>query len=72
MLLAWWAVLPVLVTVLVATAIQVPVLVVPALGLLVFAWTRRKSWDLPRSHQYTTFAMVAVVLAAFLMQKFVG
>jgi hypothetical protein len=66
-----WAFLPILVVVLLAAAVQAPVLLVPAVALMVGAWVMGERWNWPRAQRSTAIAIWAVVLAAFLMQKLV-
>ena len=45
--------LPVALTLMLAAAVQIPVLLVPAIGLLTFAWVQRDRWAWPRWQRRT-------------------
>jgi hypothetical protein len=71
LLAAWWSLLPIVCLVLVATAVEAPIFLVPAVALLAFAWMKRDDWNWPTHQRYLTFALFLVVFLAFLMQRFV-
>jgi hypothetical protein len=72
LLVAWWSLLPIVCLVLVATAVDSPIFLLPAVALLVLAWMKRDDWNWPKHQRYLTLTLFLVVLAAFLMQRFVG
>jgi hypothetical protein len=65
----WWAALPIIVTIILTAAIQTPWLALLALALLVFAWRQRNRWPLPEGIMRSTVMIVAVVGAAFVLQR---
>jgi hypothetical protein len=64
----WWAVMPIACLVLIATAVDEPLFLVPAAALLAFSWAKRDEWRWPRHQRYLTLAILIVVGLAFLMQ----
>lgn len=71
----WWTLFPIMAVVLLAVAVNAPILLIPVVALLAFVWRRRERWHWSgtgrwsESGRTTTIAILLVVLAAFLIQR---